>query len=105
MLLTTSVLRLFGNASPFSPDRLLTVTPRSSAIAVASLPCAATGLRLGARGATVTNSLALAVLASWSVAVMVRTKLLSFGGEIFRFERFQLFTSIEVLPFVAMKLF
>ncbi len=60
---------------------------------------------MGARGATVTSSLVLAMLASWSVAVMVRMKLVSFGGVIFRFERFQLFTSIEVLPLVAMKLF
>src|SRR4029077_2667063 len=50
-------------------------------------------------------SLALAVLAFWSVAVTIRVKLVSFGGIIFRFERFQFFTSIEVLPLVAAKLF
>src|ERR1700722_1444010 len=32
-------------------------------------------------------------------------KLVSFGGVIFRFERFQLFISTEVLPLVAMKQF
>ena len=105
MSFTISVSRLFGDASPLALDRLLAVAPRSSAIAVSSLPCAVTGFRYGARGATFTSSLALAVLTSWSVAVTVRVKLVSFGGMIFRSERFQLFTSIKVLPLVAVKLF
>src|SRR5207253_1528298 len=102
--LTTSEDRLL-----LSPAAPLTVTPRLSAIAVPSTPISATGATLGAVGFTVTSSVPLVVVdrlpsASFAVAAIPSVKFASFAGVMVRLDRFQLCTSTEVLPAVAVKL-
>src|ERR1700680_1454832 len=103
MALTTNVASALA-----SPARPLTVAPRSSAIEAPSSPLAATGARLGASGLTVTASLAVAVVlrlpsASRLVAATPSVKLTSLAGVMARLARFQLWTSTEVLPALAVK--
>src|ERR1700681_2177364 len=103
MALTTTVARALA-----SPARPLTVAPRLSAIAEPSSPLAATGATVGASGLTVTASVAVVVVlrlpsASRVVAATLRVKLASFAGVTARLARFQLCTSTEVLPALAVK--
>src|SRR6202049_4777011 len=103
MALTTTVARALA-----SPARPLTVAPRLSAMAAPSRPLAATGARPGASGLTVTASVAVVVVlrlpsASRVVAATLRVKLASAAGVTVRPARFQLCTSTEVLPALAVK--
>src|SRR4030088_1929984 len=96
-----------GGAVP-SPARPLTVVPRLSAIAEPSSPLAATGATVGASGLTVTASVAVVVVlrlpsASRVVTAALRGKLASFAVVTVRLARFQLCTSREVLPALAVK--
>src|ERR1700724_135053 len=85
-----------------SPDRPVTVVPRSSAIEAPSSPLLATGATVGASGLTVTASVAVVVVlrlpsASLAVAATPSVKLTSLVGVMARLARFQLWTSTQVL--------
>src|SRR6202049_739805 len=103
MALTTTVASALA-----SPPRPLTVVPILSAIDAPSSPLAATGATVGASGLTVTASVAVVVVlrlpsASLGVAAALREKLMALVGVMARLARFQLCTSTEVLPALAVK--
>src|SRR6202171_6127339 len=103
MALTTTVASALA-----SPARPLTVVPILSAIDAPSSPLAATGATVGASGVTGTASVAVGVVlrlpsASLVVAATLSVKLTSLVGVMARLARFQLCTSTEVLPALAVK--
>src|SRR6202521_4919596 len=103
MALTTTVASELA-----SPARPLTVVPILSAIEAPSSPLVATGATVGASGLTVTASVAVVVVlrlpsASLAVAATLSVKLTSLVGVMARLARFQLWTSTEVLPALAVK--
>src|SRR4030081_2814324 len=103
MALTTPVARELA-----SPARPLTVVPMSSAIDAPSIPLVATGATVGASGLTGTASGAVVVVlrlpsASRVVAATLRGKLAAAVGVMARGARFQLCTSTDVAPALAVK--
>src|ERR1700726_3872364 len=103
MALTTTVARALA-----SPARPLTVVPMLSAIDAPSIPLVATGAPVGASGLKGTASGHVGVglgLAPPSrvVAAALRVKLASAAGVMARLARFQLCTSTEVAPALAVK--
>src|SRR6202521_4472166 len=103
MALTTTVARAWA-----SPARPVTVVPMLSAIDAPSIPLVATGATVGASGLTVTASVAVVVVlrlpsASRGGAAPLRVKLGAGVGVMGRAGRFQLCTSTEVAPALAVK--
>src|ERR1700686_113185 len=103
MALTTTVASALA-----SPARPLTVVPILSAIDAPSSPLPATGATVGASGlrgtAPVGGGGGLRLpSASWVVAATLSVKLTSLVGVMARLARFQLCTSTEVLPALAVK--
>src|SRR3981189_2878262 len=91
-----------------SPARPLTVVPILSAIEAPSSPLLATGATVGASGLAGAASVAVVVgvrlpSASLVVAATLSVKLTSLVGVMARLARFQLWTSTEVLPALAVK--
>src|SRR5207253_731427 len=102
--LTTSEDRLL-----LSPAAPLTVKIGRASCRESVYPISATGATHGAVGFTVTSSVPLVVVdrlpsASFAVAAIPSVKFASFAGVMVRLDRFQLCTSTEVLPAVAVKL-
>src|SRR3982074_2593711 len=97
-----------GAGALASPGRPVTVVPMLSAIDAPSIPLVATGATVGASGLTVTASVAVVVVlslpsASRVVAATLRVKLASAVGVMARLARFQLCTSTDVAPALAVK--
>src|SRR3979490_2553062 len=103
MALTTTVARELA-----APARPLTVVPMLSAIDAPSIPLVATGATVGASGLTVTASVAVVGVlrlpsASRVGAATLGGKWASAAGVMARLARFQLCTSTDVAPALAVK--